>query len=402
MKGTSRLKNKNNKVNFNLRYNLLSTFVYILGAILIIQLFNLQIVHGEEYRQTSNARLTRESTIEAARGNILDRKENILATTRTGYSVELYKTKSSNEELNSVILKVINLLEGNNDNYINNFPINSSLKFTFTSKQLIDNWKKQYKIDENASEKECIEAFKEKYEITSNDVQDILKIISIRYEITTNGYSSTKSVKIAEDISKKSAIQFNEQNAQFPGINITEEPIRVYTQGNLASHIIGYIRKIDDKDLKEKAEKGYKINDYIGKLGIEYVFEDYLRGSKGIKQIDMSVDGTVEGEYVAQEAVSGKNIVLTIDSELQAKMEKIIENSVKQLQKEKKKTEYGAAVLMDVSTGEVLAMCSYPSFDPSVFLGTLSKTYGMIYKKTINFSIMQYNLLMLLVLLLRW
>lgn len=365
------MKNKNIKANFNLRYNLLSTLVYIISAVLIIQLFRLQIVNGAEYRETSNARLTRESVIEAARGNIEDRSENVLATTKTAYSVELYKTKSSNEELNNVILKIVNLLEKNEDEYINNFPINSNLKFTYTSKETINDWKTKYKISENASEEECIKIFKEKYEIDSEKIEDILKIIAIRYEISTNGYSSTKSIKIAEDISKTSAIQFNEQNSEFPGINIIEEPIRVYTQGELASHILGYVRKIDADTLKVKSVDGYTMNDYIGKMGIEYVLEKYLRGKKGIKQIDMSVDGTIEGEYVEEEAVSGKSVVLTIDAELQEKMENIIEDTVKQLQKEGEKTEKAAAVLMDVQSGEVLAMCSYPSFKPEVFIGTL-------------------------------
>ena len=100
------MKSNNIKANFNLRYNLLTTFVYIIGTILIVQLFRLQIVNGEEYRETSNARLTRESVIEAARGNIEDRNEDILATTKTGYSVELYKTKNSNQDLNNIILKL--------------------------------------------------------------------------------------------------------------------------------------------------------------------------------------------------------------------------------------------------------------------------------------------------------
>ena len=91
------MKSNNIKANFNLRYNLLSTFIYVIGAVLLVQLFRLQIVHGEEYRQTSNLRLTRESVIEAARGNIEDRNENILATTKTGYSIELYKTKIKDE-----------------------------------------------------------------------------------------------------------------------------------------------------------------------------------------------------------------------------------------------------------------------------------------------------------------
>lgn len=360
------------RANFNLRYNLLSALVYLIGVILIIQLFNLQIVHGEEYLQTSNARLTRESVIEPARGNITDRRENILATTKTGYSVELYKTKIGNEELNNVILNMINLLENNEDTYINNFPINYDLKFSLTSDKAIKDWKVKYKIAENSNEEECIEKFKEKYEIKIDDVKDVLKIIAIRYEITTKGYSSTRSIKIAENISKNSAIQFNEQNSKFPGINIIEEPIRVYTQGILASHILGHIGKIGEDEVEKKLEEGYRATDYIGKLGIEYTLEEYLRGEKGKKQIDMSVDGAIVGEYVEQEAVSGKTVVLTIDSDLQEKMEQIIEDSVKQLQKEKKKTDYGAAVLMDVKTGEILAMCSYPSFNPEVFVGGVS------------------------------
>lgn len=365
------MNNKKIKANFNLRYNLLTAFIYIIGAVLIIQLFNLQIVNGEEYLKTSNSRLTRGSVIEAARGNIDDRNENVLATTKTGYSIELYKTKITNEELNNVILRIVKLLEANNDTYINNFPITSDMKFKNNSAEGIKSWKAKYKIPENADERKCIEAFKEKYEIKNDDINDVLKIIAIRYEITTNGYSSTKSIKIAENINKTSAIQFNEQNSKFPGINIIEEPIRVYNKGELASHVLGYIRKIDSEKLKEKANEGYTQNDYIGQMGIEYVLEKYLRGEKGIKQIDMSVDGTIKGEYIEKEAVSGKTVVLTIDSELQEKMENIITDAVKQLKKEGKKTDKAAATLIDVNTGEILAMCSYPYFKPEVFIGTL-------------------------------
>ena len=365
------MRNNKIKANFNLRYNLLTVFVYLIGAILLIQLFRLQIVNGAEYRETSNTRLTRESTMEAARGNIDDRKGTVLATTKTGYSVELYKTKNSNEELNSTILKIVNLLEKNKDTYVNNFPISMNLEFTYNTKEKINNWKKRYNILENATAEDCVKIFKEKYEITNEDITEVLKIIAIRYEITIKGYSSTKSIEIAEDISKTSAIQFNEQNADFPGVSIIEEPIRVYTSGSLAAHILGYIRKVDDNDLRIRADQGYSMNDYIGKMGIEYVLEKYLRGQKGTKQIDMSVDGTIEGEYVEEEAISGNNVTLTIDADLQSKVEKIMENSVKELQKAGKKTEYASAVLMNIQDGEVLAMCSYPTFEPEVFLGVL-------------------------------
>lgn len=359
------------KVNFNFRYNLTTVLVYLIGIVLITQLFNLQVVHGEEYRASSNARLTRESDIEAARGNIEDRNESILATTKTGYSVELYKTKIKDEELNNVALKIANLLESNEDTYINNFPIDSELKFTLSSEDSIKAWKKKYKISENASELDCINAFKEKYKINVDNIKDALKIIAIRYEITANGYSSTKSIKIAENISKTSAIQFNEQNSSFPGINIVEEPIRVYTSGSLAAHILGYIGKLDQDTLKVKINDGYRINDYIGKVGIEYVLEKYLKGKTGKKQVDMSVDGTVIEEYVQEEAVSGNTVILTIDSEIQEKMEEAIEDEIEQLKNEGKQTDCGAAVLMNVKNGEILAMCSYPTFKPEYFTGKL-------------------------------
>lgn len=366
------MNNNKIKANFNLRYNLLTTFVYLIGSILIIQLFSLQIINGEEYRETSNSRLTRESTIEAARGNIEDRNENVLATTKTGYSIELYKTKSNNEELNEVILNIVNLLENNKDKYINNFPINSELKFTYTTAESINKWKEKYKLAEDTNAKDCVEFFKDKYEITEENINNTLKIIAVRYEITTKGYSSTKAIKIAEDISKTSAIQFNEQNSKFPGVNIIEEPIRVYSSGSLASHILGYIGKISDNELEGKLEEGYNANDYTGKTGIEYVLEKYLRGKDGTKQIDMSVDGTVEGEYVQEEAISGDTLVLTIDSEMQKKMEDIIKDSVNTLKSQGKETTFGAAVLMDVKNGEILAMCSYPTYNPEVFVGGIS------------------------------
>lgn len=361
------------KANFKLRYNILTVLVYIIGIILLIQLFNLQIIHGKEYRETSNTRLTRESSIEAARGTITDRKGNVLAATKTGYSIELYKTKTDNESLNNTILKMVKLLESNNDSYTNNFPITADYKFTLSSDEAIQNWKKQYNISEKASAKDCVYRFRDKYEISNTDMQDVLKIIAIKYEITTKGYSSTKSIKIAEDISKTSAIQFNEQNADFPGINIISQPIRIYTSGRLASHIIGYIGKINDTELQKKLDEGYESHDYIGKTGVEYTLEKYLRGKNGTKQLDMSVDGTIEDEYVQSEAVAGDTVSLTIDTDLQGKTEDIIKDAVQSLKQMKKKSSFGAAVLMNVNSGEILAMASYPNYSPEVFVGGINQ-----------------------------
>ena len=120
----------------NLRYNILTVLVYIIGIILIIQLFNLQIVHGEEYREKSSTRLTRETKIEAARGNILDRNGNTIAGTITQYSLEIYKSKI-------FMLEVTKVLDQHNDSYKDKFPIDAeTLAFTMDSQEEINNWLK--------------------------------------------------------------------------------------------------------------------------------------------------------------------------------------------------------------------------------------------------------------------
>ena len=100
-----------NKNRINLRFNVSTVFTYIVGIILMIQLFNLQIVHGAEYREESNTRLTRESTLEATRGNILDKTGNVLVTSEMTFGLELYKTKIDTDTLNQAILNIIEVLD---------------------------------------------------------------------------------------------------------------------------------------------------------------------------------------------------------------------------------------------------------------------------------------------------
>ena len=112
-----------NKEKINLRFNIVVLIVYITGIILITQLFNLQIVKGEEYREQSNTRLTRESTVKAARGDILDRTGEKLATVTMGFGIELYKTKVDDNTLNNSLLELVNILIKNGQKYPDSFPI---------------------------------------------------------------------------------------------------------------------------------------------------------------------------------------------------------------------------------------------------------------------------------------
>ena len=368
-----------------IKYNMISMLVYILGIILLIQLFNLQIVKGQEYRNQSNTRLTRESVLKAARGNILDRTGNPIVSNSMGFRLDLYKTKVDNQTLNNTILNIINILEKNGDKYNDNLPITvEPFAFTSDDEEYLKNWKKKNKINENASAEDCFYALKEKYEIQSNNIQETRKIMAIRYEISQNGYSSTKAVEICKNLSRASSMELSEKNADFAGIDIVTEPIISYTSGSLASHILGTVGKIDPKELEGK-EDTYDMNDMIGKTGIQYVFEELLKGKNGIRQIDMDIEGTITGEYIAEEAVAGSDVVLTIDSNVQAVTEKALKDNITKISSggfsSRSDADAGAVVVMNVKTGEILAMASYPDYEPQLFVEGISSEKYQEYQK---------------------
>ncbi len=359
--------------NDRIRYNILTILVYIVGIVLLAQLFNLQIVHGEEYRETSNTKLTRESVLKADRGSIKDSSGTMLASVDAQYSIVLYKTKVNNETLNTTILKLLNILSTNGDLYVDNFLIDvSPYRFKLEEEESQKKWKKANNIDEDATAEEAFSYFKNKYDITSDNVEDIRKILAIRYEISYKGYSSTKSIEIASNISRQSLEQIKERNAEFSGVEVVETPVRVYPLKTTASHILGRIGRIESSEL-EGNEDIYNQNDIIGKSGIEYVFEKYLKGTDGVKQIDMNVDGTITDEYVSKEAVSGSDVILTIDSKLQAVTEQALADNINKIanhgfSQENNPADAGAAVVLNVKTGEAIAMASYPDYDPSAFV----------------------------------
>jgi len=389
------MKKKTELERANFRYNLITAIIYICGIIILVQLFNLQIVNGAEYRNTSNTRLSREGKIEAARGSITDRSGMKFVSTDSGFSVEMYKTNVDNSILNNSILVMTNILMQNGDSFINPFPISiNPFQYNFANEDELNSWKKKNKIPETASPEEAFYIMRDKYKISQDitDIQQIANILAIRYAITTEGYSNTKSIEISGSITRESAVQLQEHGSSLTGVSIVQQPIRIYHSGTLASHIIGYTSRISENNKKELEERGdnyaYEPDDKIGQTGIEKVFEEYLRGEDGIKQIDMAVDGTVTGEYTSQEAIGGANIVLTIDARLQEAAEIAIESNVAKIRQGGFGRVYdanGAAVVVtNVKTGEILAMASYPDYNPGLFYNGISQAQYNEYNNSVT------------------
>lgn len=159
-------------------------------------------------------------------------------------------------------------------------------------------------------------------------------------------------------------------NNNFPGISISYLPVRQYYYSNLASHTLGYVGKINNDEYN--ANEGYSLDDYIGKTGIEYVCEGYLKGKDGIKQTDMSIDGTTTGEYITQDAVSGADVILTINAKVQKSAEEALKSNIEKINNggfdERRDVDTGSAVVLNVKTGEVIALVSYPDFEPQLFV----------------------------------
>ena len=390
------------ELNNKLRFNLLYIIVYVSGIVLLAGLFNLQIVKGNDYRRISNTRLSRNMTVKASRGDILDSSGNKLVSTKMLYNLEFYKTKIDNITLNKTLLLIAQTLENNGDKYIDQFPITiNPIKYNGSD---FSNFKKSNNLLESLDVEGVYKYYLNKYKITETDADNARKILTLRYAIEKSGYSSTRSITLANNISIGSRDTFNVMSSNFPGVSTANEPTTNYNYGEMASHILGYIQRINSDELKLNSD--YNMNDKIGKTGIEKVFEKYLRGKDGIKQIDMSVDGIVTGESIVKEAISGSDVVLTIDSQLQKITEDTLARGISNIQnsKDAKDASEGAAVVLNVQTGEVLAMASYPNYNPALFTNGISSEDYQKYvnDKGILLLIKQFLISLHLVLYLRW
>lgn len=361
------------------RFNILMVFIIMVGILFVFQLYDLQIVNGASYREQSENRLVREIKVSAPRGEIYDRYGKLIVTSVTGYNANIYYTKIPKTELNVGLLKLANIFEKNGDTYYNNFPVDFKT-MTFTkSDEAAKRWKEGNKISGDASVDEVIEFYKNKYEIENTEISEIAKIIAMRYEIASKGYSSFKSVTLAKEISNESMLEIEERGNELPGVVITTYPMRKYVAGNAGSHIVGYVGKISSDEYKERKVQGYSQNDMIGKSGIEATLEEYLRGQDGIVRLEMDSDGRVTSKEEVEESKMGDSVVLTIDLNLQKKAEEVLANYIEKIRTggfadKCEDANAGALVVVDVKTSEVLALASYPNYNPDEFTNGISNT----------------------------
>ncbi len=448
------------------RYNIILLVFAVVIAIIILRLADLMIVEGQNYREQAENRIFKNISLGAPRGEIRDKYGRLLAGNRPSFTVQIMRNEIDSEKMNTVALKLINILEQNGDKYTDEFPIiiTETGEYVFTYDMELANWKETYGLSGVKDGEEAFEILKERYDINIEDpvdaqlelleipgltipisikentrweYTDILKkedwlksygfksydveaidvfnkirksyeisddyspeearkIMVVRQQIGSSGYLQYNPVKIAQDISPQSVAEIEEGILELPGISIVVESIRYYPEGESAAHILGYLGKIAQQHEIDKyiKELKYLSDDIIGKTGLEHKFEETLKGIDGYQKVIVDSRGRLVEVLEKEEPVPGGTLYLTIDANLQKKTEEVLKDVLEAIQTGgiyetrwgkndfsgtstrgvMANAKSGAVVVTDVKTGKILALVSYPSYDPNLFATGISSS----------------------------
>lgn len=307
----------------------------------MVRLFDLQIVNESYYLNSYIAMSEKELSLAPVRGCIYDKNGVLLAYNELTHSVTIEDTLEFSDEkdsiLNEIIANTITIIEENGDHVIDDFPIEFDEDgypvYDVSSDYERERFLKDiYGTEELDNEEHTLssttakQAYEylltdEKYaiDITRYEPDMILKIMRVRYKMSSNAYQKYISTTIAGNVSQNTVIAIKENERIIPGVNVKESTKRVYNNSIYFSHILGYTGNISTSQLEEFNKDGelYSAEDIVGKSGIELEMESVLQGTKGTQKVVVDSTGRVLETVETVEAVSGNDIYLTIDSDLQ-------------------------------------------------------------------------------------
>ena len=368
-----------------------------LGTVLAFYLYRLlqvQIVNGEEYAQMARQSTVREQVITAARGEIVDRYGRPLAINRQGFDIIFDRAYMPSSETNEIILRLMEMMEEAGEEWIDNLPITDTAPFDFLTgadgsydayATEIAAAKSFAGVQEWATADEVLYWLVDRYELGDYDPETQRKLAGVRYEMDQRGYSITVQYTFASDVDISTVTTVMEHSFELPGVDVVENPVREYVSGDLFPHIIGRIGPIYQEEYETLRDKGYQMNDQVGKMGIEAAFENYLRGTDGTRQITVDHQGLVVDIQEGVEAVPGNTVMLTLDSRLQRVAQDALAAQIQNLQEtapegEGREADAGAVVAIEVETGDVLVCATYPSYD----INEYSTNYSQLASDPLN------------------
>jgi penicillin-binding protein 2 len=272
--------------------------VLVLIGILGGRLFYLQLVEGDRNQQLAENNRIRLIAKPPERGRLFDRKGNILASSRLAHVIYLWPIAQPKDKWPPIINRLAGLID-----------------------------------------------------VSAQTITDKLE---------QEGYNSPSLVRISTSISPKLVTILSEHSLELPGVKVEAEAVRYYPNGDVAAHVLGYTGELTAEELPKLREKGYRPGDVIGKAGVEYAFENQLRGEWGGQQVEVDAFGKVLRVLGQKPPKAGNAVKMTLDADLEKAVEKILGE------------QQGGIIAMNPNNGEILAMVSHPAFDPNLFSGKIS------------------------------
>jgi penicillin-binding protein 2 len=301
--------------DFERKIKVLSAIVIGIFFLILLRIYYLQMIQGSTILLKSRANQTRVIRINAPRGIFFDRNGKIMVSTRISHNVMV--------------------------------------------------------IPDDVNDKpEVIKRLSKLLKYTETDLRSKLKP-----DPRKPGRYPYQYITVKQDIDSNTLVKLYEEKMDLPGVEIDEFPLRYYKNGEFASHLFGYIREINDRELAELKDSGYRQGDIIGKSGLERTYEQYLRGEEGGVIYEVDIHDRPLRRLETREPQPGNNLHLTIDYKVQFAAEKALEEQLQitQANTKYKNAKSGLAIALDPRTGDVLAMVSKPGYDSNIFVGPIPK-----------------------------
>ena len=337
------------------RLFLLTCVSVLLLAGLFSRLAHFQVAQGETLLKKANNEITTLKTVQAARGNITDRYGRVLAGNKTSFRLTFDRTGMKPEQINDTILKLISLSGEEGFAWENRCPlIRDGSNVVFDESGDTEALKEFLDLEASADAEDCLQSLLKKYEL-ENQGKKVFEIACARYSMQKLTPSVGNRYPFAENLSLEAVARVEEESTELDGVEIEEVPVRVYLNGDIASHLIGTIGPIYAEEYEELRKKGYAMNDTVGKSGIESAMEEVLRGQNGKVRVIQNKNGEIIDTVTERETRAGSDVQLTIDSLLQDELQQLLTDFVSTAHSEDYQSKGGAIVVLDVKTGEVLA-----------------------------------------------
>ena len=390
--------------NKQYRFRLRGLFALFCACMLLFfsVLYDAQVIHAQDYYRESASQIPTTQTVEASRGIITDRNGKVLVTNRQVYTMTFDPSLlEEDEDENEAILRLIRLCEERGVTWTDTLPISSSAPYAYTTGETTSTLRSRFQqflsalgwsdkeltaedpnpsltaeamedyglTDADVSALELLNMLRTYYEIPAGlSMGDARKVIGVRYELSLRSLSSTyiPAYVFAEDIDAELISLLND--GDYAGVVVDTDSVREYTT-DYAAHILGRVGDIPAGELEAWREQGYRGDELVGIDGVERAFESYLRGTDGERVITTDENGKITGEVYSEEPQPGGTVALTIDIDLQAALEDALAETIQgMIAEDGYEDRGGAAVVIEVGTGEVLAMGSYPTYSLSTYL----------------------------------